>query len=555
MPDHPPAHTTEPLTPPGISIAQFRDAGKQLVDFIADYWQSLAAVGDPSSPTAPPTMPSPHHPVAFAMPVCSTAAPGDLLRALPEACPESPEPWDAIMRDVPALIMPGITHWQHPSFFGFFPANASPAAILGELLSAGLGVQGMLWSTSPACTELEMRVLDWLAKLIDLPRDMLHEPGDGRPSPGGSVIMGTASEGTLVALVAARHRARAATTTSNPTSSPRAHVVYTSTQAHSSVIKAAMIAGLCAGPDATPADPSIIAPAPDGSHVRLVPTLPDLSMDAAALARLINADILAGRVPIAVVATVGTTGTMAIDDVDAIGRVCQEHDVWLHVDAAFAGCAAVCPEFRWMLHARDPGALARVDSLGFNPHKWLLTNFDCHCFYTRDRAALTGALSITPEYLRNAASDAGRVIDYRDWQVPLGRRFRALKLWFVLRSVGAAGLREYIRSHVRMGEVFESLVRSDARFEVTHPRELSMVCFAPRPRQGELLADVNTRARELLTQVNATGSAFLTHTVVPCSGAETGSRFVLRLAIGGTLTREVHVRSAWQTIAAALSKH
>ncbi len=570
------AHAPHPAParlPPGVSIDDFRVVGKQLVDFIGDYWQTLADSGFGASAAE------------ARVPVRPTFSPGDLLAALPRGCPEHPESIDRVMADVPSLIMPGIVHWQHPSFFGYFPANASPGAILGELLAAGLGVQGMLWSTSPACTELEMRVLDWLAKLIDLPRDFMHEPDDAdthaadgtlAPIPhanqysatlatgptgssisatrGGSIIMGTASEGTLVALVAARHRARAALALrpTNGSSAPPAFVVYTTDQAHSSVIKGAMVAGLCAGPDPTTGDRSIISPTPDGSHVRLIPTLADLSMDAAALARAIDEDTRAGRVPLAVVATVGTTGTLAIDDVGAIGRVCAERRVWLHVDAAFAGCAAVCPEHRWMLHGREGDALSRVDSLGFNPHKWLLTNFDCHCFYTQDRRALTGALSITPEYLRNSASDAGSVIDYRDWQVPLGRRFRSLKLWIVMRTTGAVGLREYIREHVRLGEVFESLVRADDRFEITHARTLSMVCFAPRRGKGESLDAVNARARALLDRVNATGELLMTHTVVTASDHPNGTRFILRMAIGGTLTQELHIRNAWRTLAASL---
>jgi aromatic-L-amino-acid decarboxylase len=577
-----------PRLPPGVSIDEFRVAGKQLVDFIGDYWQMLADSGRGTAARQSSESDAPLAAAAGHPPVRPAFSPGDLLGALPRRCPEVPETIDRVMADVPSLIMPGIVHWQHPSFFGYFPANASPGAILGELLAAGLGVQGMLWSTSPACTELEMRVLDWLAKLIELPRDFMHEPDDAEadagtldvggtdaliadaglrrengeaataapsasPSRGGSVIMGTASEGTLVALVAARHRARAALALNQMnTSTPPAFVVYTTDQAHSSVIKGAMVAGLCAGPEPTAGDRSIIAPASDGSHVRLIPTLADLSMDAAALARAIDDDIRAGRVPLCVVATVGTTGTLAIDDVDAIGRVCAEHRVWLHVDAAFAGCAAVCPEHRWMLHGRAGDALNRVDSLGFNPHKWLLTNFDCHCFYTQDRRSLTGALSITPEYLRNSASDAGRVIDYRDWQVPLGRRFRSLKLWIVMRTTGASGLREYIREHVRLGEVFESLVRADARFEVTHARTLSMVCFAPRRRAGESLDAVNARARAMLDRANATGDLLMTHTVVRAPDEPNGMRFILRMAIGGTLTQELHIRNAWRTLAASL---
>jgi aromatic-L-amino-acid decarboxylase len=489
-----PASVTGPV--PHMTRDEFRRAGHALIDWIADYWDRVAD-----------------------LPVLSRVQPGDILASLPEAAPEDPEPWEAIAADVDRLIMPGITHWQSPNFFAFFPANASPPAVLGELLSAGLGVNGMLWATSPAATELETRMLDWMARLLGLPERFLStSPG------GGGVIQGTASESTLVAMLAARRRALQR--------DPAARLVaYTSTQAHSSVIKAAMIAGLARDSD-------------DREHLRLIDVDDSFAMRPDLLRDAMRRDRAAGLTPFYVCATVGTTSSTAVDPLEAIGPLCAEFageagKVWLHVDAAHAGAACICPEFRWMLRGVE-----HADSLCFNPHKWLLTNFDCDLFWTADRAALTGALSITPEYLRNAASERGAT-DYRDWQVPLGRRFRALKLWFVLRRYGAAGLRAHVREHVRLAALFEDLVRTEGAnlFEIAAPRTINLVCF--RLRGDGPAADDRNRA--LLDRINATGRAYLTHTALPAPGGGR-PRVVLRLCVGSTWTAEEHVRAAWRLI-------
>lgn len=477
------------MLPPHMTPDDFRRRGRQIVDRIADYMEQL----DPSTAaTAPP-------------PVLAAVAPGELGRALPERAPELGESWDAILADFERLIMPAVTHWQSPNFFAYFPANASGPAILGELLAAGLGVNGFLWQTCPAITELETRVLDWLADLIGLPASFTSRNGAG-----GGVIQGTASEAALVALIAARHRA-------DPDSHGPGLVAYASTQAHSSITKAAMVAGL------------------PRAGLRLVPVGADLSMRPEALAEMIRADRAAGRTPFFVAATVGTTSTGAVDPLGPIGEVCAREGAWLHVDAAYAGAALVCPEHRHLI-----AGVHNADSFNFNPHKWLLTNFDCSALWVRARSALTGALSVTPEYLRNRASEAGAVIDYRDWQVPLGRRFRALKLWFVLRHYGRAGLQAHIREHVRIAEVFASLVARDDRFELVTPRFLSLVCF--RLRSG----DDATRA--LMDRVNHAGGIFLTHSVAPV-GPDGADRLFLRLAVGATHTREEHVREAWRILA------
>ncbi len=440
------------------------------------------------------------------LPVAPRVAPGDVAAQLPAAPPEQGldvAGWDAVFADLERIVVPGLLHWQSPNFYGFFPCDASGPAILGELLAAGLGVNAMMWSTSPAATELETRVLDWMAELLALP-----ETFTSRAPNGGGAIQGTASESTLVAMVAARYRVGGGDL-----------VAYTSRQAHSSVTKAAIVTGL------TP------------ERLRLVDTDATHAMRPDALAAAIRADRAAGRRPFYVCATVGTTSSTAVDPLAAIAEAMRETGMtadggWLHVDAAHAGAACICPEFRWMLDG-----VAAADSVCFNPHKWLLTNFDCDCFWTRDRRALTAALSITPEYLRNQASESGAVVDYRDWQVPLGRRFRALKLWLVVRHYGAEGLRAYVREHVRLAALFETWVRADERFEVVAPRTVNLVCFRLRGDDDRTLA--------LRDRLNASGRLFLTHTVLPVDGAE---RVVLRLAIGSTPTAERHVRAAWDAI-------
>ena len=431
------------------------------------------------------------------LPVRAEVTPGEVRDRLPVSPPEQGEPFAAMLADVDDVVVPGLTHWQSPRFFAYFPANSSGPSVLGELLSAGLGVQGMLWSTSPAATELEMCVLDWVRQLLDLP-DRFSFAGRG-----GGVIEDSASSANLCALLAARHRAGG----HDP-----ALVAYTSEHTHSSVDKALRVAGF----------------APE--QTRRVPVDAAHAMRPEAFAELAAADRAAGLRPFFLVATVGTTSSMAIDPVGALGETCARHGVWLHVDAAMAGAAAVCPELRWV-HEGLEGA----DSYCVDAHKWLFTNFDCTAFYVADRDALTGALSVQPEYLRNAASDSGAVIDYRDWQVPLGRRFRALKLWFVIRHYGAAGLRHHIGAHVSLATDFAGWVRADERF-VLLASTLNLVCFAHR--------DGDAASAALLEHANASGGMFLTHTRLD-------GRFALRLCVGQTRTERRHVEAAWHLLTAA----
>jgi aromatic-L-amino-acid/L-tryptophan decarboxylase len=458
---------------------EFRRHGHEVVDWIADYYAGIESY-----------------------PVLSRAEPGQLRASLPSHPPAKGEPFDAILGDVEKLILPGITHWQSPNFFAFFPANASGPAILGDLLSSGFGVQGMLWATSPACTELETHVLDWLVEMLALPQKFLSS------GTGGGVIQDTASSASLCALLAARERAT--NFVSNQRGCDGKLVAYTSSQAHSSIEKDIKIAGI--GLD----------------NLRLIGVDENFAMRPEALAKQIEEDRRAGLVPCFVCATIGTTSSNAIDPLPEIGRICGENKLWFHVDAAMSGTAALCPEFR---HTHAGVELA--DSYTFNPHKWMFTNFDCNCFYIADRKALIQTLSILPEYLRNKATESGAVIDYRDWQIPLGRRFRALKLWFVIRHYGVEGLQYHIRRHVELAQKFASWVKKDERFELAAPVPLNLVCF--RHKGGD---EVN---QALMDRLNRSGDLYLTHTRL-------NNHLTLRFCIGQTNTMERHVERAWRRI-------
>jgi aromatic-L-amino-acid decarboxylase len=462
-----------------MSPAEFRQAGMAVLDWIRRYWESIESYS-----------------------VASRVEPGEVRDRLPPSPPEKGEPLNDILRDLDRIVLPAITHWQSPNFFGYFPANASGPAILGDLVSSGLGVQGMLWSTSPACTELETHVLDWLVDLLCLP-DKFRSSGAG-----GGVIQDTASSATLCAMLAARERATDFAT--NRQGGSGSLTAYASTQAHSSVEKAAGIAGI--GRD----------------NLRLIAVDRNYAMRPDALERAVVDDLRKGKTPFFVVATVGTTSSTAVDPVRAIAEVCFRHGLWLHVDAAHAGSAAVCPEFRW-IH----DGLELADSYCVNPHKWLLTNFDCDCFYVADRETLIRTFSVLPEYLRNPASESGQVIDYRDWQIPLGRRFRALKLWFVIRYYGAEGLRNHIRHCVALARDFARRIEQGGDWVLAAPVPLNLVCFYHRS------GDETTRL--VLERVNATGRAFLTHTTLD-------GRFVIRLAVGSPWTRAEHVANVWNLI-------
>ncbi|MDP6184270.1 MAG: pyridoxal-dependent decarboxylase [Gammaproteobacteria bacterium] len=462
-----------------MSPDEFRQQGYALIDWLADYAVNVEQY-----------------------PVLSQVAPGAIRSKLPDAAPVTGEPFAEVIADFERDILPGITHWQSPNFFAYFPANNSGPSVLGELLSAGLGVQGMLWLTSPACTELEAHVLDWVV-------DMLGLPGKFKStSDGGGVIQDSASSATLCALLTARERA---TRFDAKESGPNGRLIaYCSTETHSSMEKACAIAGIGL------------------KNLRKIVTDGDLAMDTAALAAQIETDREAGLDPFFVCATIGTTSSLAIDPIAAIADICKEHGIWLHIDAAMAGTAAVCEEHR-DLHR----GVEHADSYCFNPHKWMFTNFDCDCFFVADRKELIETLTILPEYLRNQATESGEVIDYRDWQVPLGRRFRALKLWFVIRHYGIEGLQHHIREHIALSARFAQWVKESDEFEIAAPPRLNLVCF--RHRAGD---EFN---RALIDALNKSGRLFLSHTTI-------GGEFCLRFCIGQTTTVASHVAEAWQRI-------
>ena len=458
---------------------QFRRHGRAVVDWIADYYERIET-----------------------LPVLSQVEPGQIRQALPAEPPAEGESFEAMLHDINKVILPGVTHWQSPNFFAYFPANASGPSILGDLLSSALGVQGMLWATSPACTELESHVLDWLVTMLGLPQNFLST------SSGGGVIQDTASSASLCAMLAARERAT--NYRSNHRGCDSTLVAYTSSQAHSSIEKAAMIAGI--GMD----------------NLRLIDVDERFAMRPESLAHQIQQDRQAGLVSFFVSATVGTTSSNALDPLPAIGAICRENGLWFHVDAAMSGTAALCPEFRYI---QDGIELA--DSYTFNPHKWMFTNFDCNCFYVTDRKALIDTLSILPEYLRNQATESGAVFDYRDWHIPLGRRFRSLKLWFVIRHYGVKGLQYHVRRHVELAQLFAEWVKQDDRFEIAAPAPLNLVCFRHRGGDG--------RNQLLMDRLNHSGDLFLTHTRL-------NDLLTLRFCVGQTHTALRHVENAWKRI-------
>ncbi len=456
-----------------------RRDGRAAIDWVADYLER-----------------------AETLPTMSPVKPGEILAGLPAHAPQQPESFEQILSDLESKVLPGVTHWQSPNFFAYFPANSSPASVVGDLLSSGLGVQGMLWATSPACTELEIRVLDWLQEMLGLPQSFRSEGN------GGGVIQESASSANLCAVLAGRERATQFDSNENGCNGRL--TAYASSQAHSSIEKAVKIAGI------------------GRKNLRLIEVDEKFAMRPEALAKAIAEDKRAGKIPCVVAAMLGTTSTLAIEPVRAIGEICRDHGVWFHVDGAMAGTAALCPEFR----AINDG-LELADSYCFDSHKWMFTNFDCSCMYVSDRKGLTEALAIMPEYLKNTASATGAVVDFRDWHVPLGRRFRALKLWCVIRRFGVEGLQKLVREHVALAQKFAGWIAADERFELMAPHPLNLVCF--RLKSGD---DDNER---LMHTLNRSGKLYLSHTKL-------NGKFTLRFCIGQTYVEERHVESAWREI-------
>ncbi len=475
---------------PHVTPDEFREHGHALIDRVAEY---LETVED--------------------RPVVPEIEPGAVRAMLPEHPPTQPESWDDVMADVERVVLPTITHWQHPGWFAYFPANTTYSSILGELLSAGLGVQGMSWITSPACTEIETLMLDWMQELLELP-----EAFRSTSRWGGGVIQGSASEATLVAILAARWRATGGDVNADGDTSLL--TAYTTSQAHSSVEKGLRIAGI--GTD----------------RIRVVEHDETFAMRPAAFRDAVNADTKAGFRPFFVCSTHGTTSSMAFDPTSAIADICRVNDIWLHVDGAMSGIAALAPEHRWVNEG-----LEHADSYCTNPHKWMGVNFDCTLYWTTDRAALLGALSILPEYLRSAAAESGAAIDYRDWQIPLGRRFRALKLWFTIRLDGVASVQDRIRRDISLTQELAEWVAGDERFDVVAPHPLNLLCLRAA---GDDLDETNERTDTLIDRINSLGKAHVTRTVL-------GGRSVLRVSIGARTTEREHVIALWAQLRGLIS--
>ncbi|MFJ9848069.1 pyridoxal phosphate-dependent decarboxylase family protein [Streptomyces sp. NPDC101150] len=434
------------------------------------------------------------------VPVTPQCEPGSVLSALPSTPPEEAESLEEMLADTWKVIVPGLTHWQHPAFLGYFPTNNSPASVLAEFVTAGLGVQGMMWSTSPAATELEQAVTDWLAQALGLPEAFRHASGRG-----GGVIQDSASSAVLVATAAALQRASQGRWRSSGTEGR--YRMYCTERAHSSVRKGSRLAGL--------GEPQLIATLAETGR-----------MDPDALSARIDSDREAGFIPAIVVATVGTTDICAVDPVPDIGRVCRQENVWLHVDAAYAGSATLCPEYR---HLNDGVSLA--DSYAVNAHKWMRTGTPCDVLWTSDRATLTDAMSITPSYLRNPATDSGRVVDFRDWQVPLGRPMRALKLWYVMRAHGVQGLREAIRHDVHRAAQLARLITAEPGFHL-EVHELGLVVFR---------RDTDEDTRRLISRLQ-------TDRTLLCTPASVNGRPAVRAAFGSPYVTADTVHYAWERI-------
>jgi aromatic-L-amino-acid decarboxylase len=459
---------------------EFRKQGHEIVEWIARYYENIEQY-----------------------PVKSKSAPGSVKAALPAIPPTGSESFDLFLKDFDEIIMPGITHWQSPNFFAYFPANSSPPSVLAEMLTAALGAQCMIWETSPAAAELEERMMEWLREMT------------GLPSYFEGVIQDSASSATLVAIITARERVTGHASNREGLSASGRLRVYCSAQAHSSVDKGAGVAGI------------------GRANIVRVPVKDDYSMDPDALRRAVEQDLSAGYIPCCVVATLGTTGTTAIDPLRPVGEICREKNIWLHVDAAIAGTALLLPEMRWMADGME-----YADSLVFNPHKWMFTNFDCSAYFVRDAASLIRTFEILPEYLKTRTR--GLVNDYRDWGIPLGRRFRALKLWAVIRTYGVERLQAMIREHIRLAKMLAGLIEAEKDFKVMAPVHLNTVCFCCQP-EGMSLEKTNRLNEKINHTLNDTGRIYLTHTTVD-------GRYVLRMVTAQTTVTERHVLNAWEMI-------
>ncbi|KPP61843.1 aromatic-L-amino-acid decarboxylase-like [Scleropages formosus] len=467
-----------------MNTTEFRKRGKEMIDYVADYIETIEQRS-----------------------VYPDVQPGYLRSLIPEEVPVEPEMYEDVVKDIERVIMPGVTHWHSPFFYAYFPTASSFPAMLADMLCGAIGCIGFSWAASPACTELETVMLDWLGKMINLPENFLA----GTTGCGGGVIQGTASEATLMSLLAARSRIVRWIQADNPDRTESEIfsklVAYSSDQAHSSVERAGLIGGVT---------------------MKKVPTDEKFSVQGEALKKMVERDRRAGLIPFYFCATLGTTASCAFDNIIELGPLCNAAKMWMHIDAAYAGSAFICPEFRPLLNGVE-----FADSFNFNAHKWLLVNFDCSVMWVKERADIIGAFKMDPLYLKHDHQESGLVTDYRHWQIPLGRRFRSLKLWFVFRLYGLRGLQDHIRKQVLLAKEFEKMVRDDQRFEICAEVILGLVCFR--------LKGSNELNETLLKRINSTRKIHM----VPC---QLSGKFVLRFAVCARTTELHHVRESWAHI-------
>ncbi|KAI9554739.1 hypothetical protein GHT06_020015 [Daphnia sinensis] len=461
---------------------QFRAAAHQMVDYVIDYLDNIRNRR-----------------------VLPTVEPGYLRKLIPEEAPEQGETWQSIFQDIERVIMPGVTHWHSPNFHAYYPTGNSWPAMLADILSDAIGCVGFSWIASPACTELEVVMMDWLGKLIGLPPVFLASTG----GKGGGVIQGTASEAMLVGLLAARSKTLKRLKAEHPEKDEKILasrlIAYSSDQSHSAAERAGLLAGV---------------------HVRVLPTDDQLHLRADALQSAIKEDTANGKIPFFVVATLGTTPACSFDDIDELGPVCNDHLLWLHVDAAYAGSAFVCEEYHHYMKGVE-----RADSFNFNPHKWLLVNFDCSAMWFKDADDIVSAFNVDPIFLKHDHQNSAP--DFRHWQIPLGRRFRSLKLWFVMRSYGAQGLRDYIRKQIHLAEQFHQMLAADDRFEFPVPPSMGLVCFRLK---GE-----NSLSERLLKRINEAGQVYM----IPAKLHET---YIIRFAVCSRYTELSDVQASCEEI-------
>ncbi|KAA3632970.1 MAG: aminotransferase class V-fold PLP-dependent enzyme [Calditrichaeota bacterium] len=463
-----------------MQIEEFRKHAHELVDWMADYLANSEKY-----------------------PVKSQVEPNEILNQLPDSAPKAPEDFAEIFADFQNIIIPGMTHWQSPNYFAYFTANASPPSILGEMLTSTLAAQCMVWQTSPAAAELEEQVMNWLKEMCGLPQEW------------SGVIQDTASTATLCSILTARekisdYKINVEGITSNK------YRIYCSSETHSSIDKAVKIAGL------------------GSENIVKIEVDENLALIPKKLKAAIETDIKNGYTPLCVIATIGTTSTTAVDPVRAIGEICQKYALWYHVDAAYSGSAMVLEEMRWMIDG-----LELADTYVFNPHKWMFTNFDCSAYFVKDEGALIQTFEILPEYLKT--NEKSKVNNYRDWGIQLGRRFRALKLWFVIRSYGVKGIQEKIRKHIDLAIELEEKINQHEKFELLMKRTVTLLCFRYKPDDSISDENLNELNQLLLENLNKTGQIFLTHTKV-------NGRFMLRLVISQTYVEKRHVDAAWDLI-------